>query len=56
VTFVAVLIALGFTGAIGAQIGGSSRSRAVVRVVAGGAIALAVTYAIGLLLGTSGLV
>jgi vacuolar iron transporter family protein len=56
VTFVAVLIALAFTGAIGAQIGGSSRSRAVVRVVAGGAIALAITYAIGLLLGTSGLV
>jgi VIT1/CCC1 family predicted Fe2+/Mn2+ transporter len=56
VTFVAVLIALGLTGAIGARIGGSSRSRAVVRVVVGGAIALAVTYGIGLLLGTSGIV
>jgi VIT1/CCC1 family predicted Fe2+/Mn2+ transporter len=56
VTFVAVLIALGLTGAIGARIGGSSTARAVVRVVIGGAIALAVTYGIGLLLGTSGLV
>jgi VIT1/CCC1 family predicted Fe2+/Mn2+ transporter len=56
VTFAAVLIALGLTGAIGARIGGSSGTRAVVRVVAGGAIALAVTYGIGLLLGTSGIV
>jgi VIT1/CCC1 family predicted Fe2+/Mn2+ transporter len=56
VTFAAVLIALGLTGAVGARIGGSSTARAVVRVVIGGAIALAVTYGIGLLLGTSGLV
>jgi VIT1/CCC1 family predicted Fe2+/Mn2+ transporter len=56
VTFAAVLVALGLTGAVGARIGGSSISRAVVRVVIGGAIALAVTYGIGLLLGTSGLV
>lgn len=56
VTFASVLIALALTGAIGARIGGSSRTKAVVRVVVGGAIALAVTYGIGLLLGTSGIV
>jgi VIT1/CCC1 family predicted Fe2+/Mn2+ transporter len=56
VTFAAVLIALALTGAVGARIGGSSTGRAVVRVVVGGAIALAVTYGIGLLLGTSGIV
>ena len=56
VTFVAVLVALAITGAIGAQIGGSSRRRATIRVVIGGALALIVTYSIGLLLGTSGVV
>jgi VIT1/CCC1 family predicted Fe2+/Mn2+ transporter len=56
VTFVAVLIALAFTGAIGAQVGGSSRRKAALRVVIGGAVALGATYAIGNLLGASGLV
>ena len=52
VTFVAVLIALALTGALGARIGGSPIPRAAVRVVVGGAIALAATYLIGTLLGT----
>jgi VIT1/CCC1 family predicted Fe2+/Mn2+ transporter len=56
VTFVAVLIALAFTGAIGAQLGGSSRRKAALRVVIGGAVALGATYAIGNLLGASGIV
>jgi vacuolar iron transporter family protein len=56
VTFVVVLAALGITGWIGARIGGGSRSRAAVRVVIGGALALAATFAIGHLLGASGLV
>jgi VIT1/CCC1 family predicted Fe2+/Mn2+ transporter len=56
VTFVAVLIALAITGAVGAQIGGSSRRRASVRVILGGALALVMTYAIGRLLGASGIV
>lgn len=56
VTFVAVLIALAITGAFGAKIGGASVARSVVRVVVGGAAALAVTFVIGTLLGTSGLV
>jgi VIT1/CCC1 family predicted Fe2+/Mn2+ transporter len=55
VTFVAVLIALAVTGNVAAYIGGSSRGRAMVRVVVGGAIALAATFTIGALLGTTGI-
>ncbi len=54
VTFVVVLIALALTGATSAKIGGGSVPRATVRVVVGGAIALAATFAIGSLLGTTG--
>ncbi|SIT78736.1 VIT family protein [Microbacterium sp. RU33B] len=56
VTFVAVLVALALTGALSAHIGGSSRLRATVRVVVGGALALAATYGVGALLGASGIV
>jgi len=56
VTFVVVLLALALTGATGARIGGGSVRRATVRVVVGGALALAATFAIGSLLGTSGVV
>jgi vacuolar iron transporter family protein len=56
VTFVAVLIALAITGGVAAQIGGGSRSRAAIRVVIGGAIALAATFLIGKLLGATGIV
>ncbi len=52
VTFVAVLVALAITGAVGAQIGGSAKLRATLRVVVGGAAALAATFLIGTLLGT----
>ncbi len=51
VTFVAVLLALTVTGYLSATVGGASRRRAVVRVVLGGAIAMAVTYGIGHLFG-----
>ncbi|GAA4676638.1 VIT1/CCC1 transporter family protein [Frondihabitans cladoniiphilus] len=54
ITFVAVLVALAVTGAVGARIGGGSKARATVRVVIGGAIALAATFVIGLLLHTGG--
>lgn len=53
-TFIVVLVALALTGAVGAWIGGGSRMRASVRVIIGGAIALATTYALGSLLGTTG--
>jgi VIT1/CCC1 family predicted Fe2+/Mn2+ transporter len=55
VTFVAVLVALALTGAVGARIGGGSVARATVRVVVGGAIALAATFIIGSLLPTGGI-
>jgi VIT1/CCC1 family predicted Fe2+/Mn2+ transporter len=53
-TFAAVLIALAITGAVGAWIGGAPKFRAAVRVVLGGALALAATFSIGSLLGASG--
>lgn len=56
ITFAAVLIALAITGTVGAKIGGSSLLRPTLRVVIGGALALVVTFAIGSLLGTSGIV
>lgn len=54
-TFVAVLIALAITGAISAQVGGSSRRRAMTRLIIGGALAMAFTYLVGTLLGTTGI-
>lgn len=56
VTFAAVLVALAITGIISARIGGSHWLRPTMRVVIGGAIALAATFAIGTLLGTTGVV
>ena len=56
ITFAAVLVALAATGAVGANIGGSPALRATVRVVVGGALALAATYLIGHLLGASGII
>jgi VIT1/CCC1 family predicted Fe2+/Mn2+ transporter len=53
VTFIAVLIALGLAGALSARIGGSDVRRAVLRVVIGGALGLALTYGIGHLFGTA---
>ncbi len=56
VTFVVVLLALAATGYIGAWIGGSPPLRPTIRVVVGGALALGATFAIGTLLGTTGVV
>src|SRR6476469_8203623 len=53
VTFVAVLIALGLTGALSARLGGSDVRRAVLRVVIGGALGLAFTSGVGHLFGTA---
>jgi VIT1/CCC1 family predicted Fe2+/Mn2+ transporter len=53
VTFAAVLIALGLTGALSARLGGSNIRRAVLRVIVGGALSLAFTYGIGYLFGTA---
>jgi VIT1/CCC1 family predicted Fe2+/Mn2+ transporter len=53
VTFAAVLIALALTGTVSARLGGASRSRAAIRLVLGGALALAATWLVGTLLGTT---
>ena len=53
VTFAAVLVALAVTGWLGARFGDAPPMRATVRVVVGGAIALAVVFGIGALLGTT---
>jgi VIT1/CCC1 family predicted Fe2+/Mn2+ transporter len=55
VCFVAVLVALVLTGAISARIGGTRPLRATLRVVIGGALALAATFVVGRLLGTAGI-
>ncbi|QIS02042.1 VIT family protein [Nocardia brasiliensis] len=55
VTFVAVIVALALTGSISARLGGSGLGRAVLRVVVGGALAMAVTYGIGQLADVSGI-
>lgn len=55
VTFIAVLVALAITGAVGARIGGSPVLRATLRVTIGGALALGATFLIGTVLGTAGL-
>lgn len=56
VTFVAVLLALAVTGTLSARIGGSAPRRASIRLVVGGGLALAATWLIGTLLGTTGVV
>jgi len=53
ITFVAVLLALAFTGWVSARLGGANVLRATQRVVIGGALAMAVTFAIGHLVGAA---
>ncbi|MFI8595206.1 VIT family protein [Microbacterium sp. NPDC078428] len=53
VTFAAVLIALALTGVVSARLGGTGPLRASIRLVIGGALALATTFLIGSLLGTT---
>ncbi|ART71434.1 hypothetical protein BTO20_25385 [Mycobacterium dioxanotrophicus] len=53
VTVVAVLLALMLTGVVSAGLGGAPKGRAVLRNVIGGGLALAITYAIGHLVGAA---
>ncbi len=53
VTVAAVLAALTLCGVISARLGGAPPLRAVLRNVAGGALAMTVTYAVGTWLGTT---
>ncbi|MFZ3497213.1 VIT1/CCC1 transporter family protein [Streptomyces sp. 5.8] len=53
VTVIAVLLSLTLCGVLGARLGGAPPGRAILRNVAGGALAMAVTYAVGTWLGTA---
>ncbi|MGC9602847.1 MAG: VIT family protein [Minisyncoccia bacterium] len=55
VTFIAVLFVLIITGTLSAQVGGARKTTAVLRVVLGGIIAMAVTFGIGKLFGVAGI-
>ncbi len=53
ITYVAVLLALAVTGALGARMGGAPAGRAALRVVVGGAIGLLLTFSVGRLFGAA---
>jgi VIT1/CCC1 family predicted Fe2+/Mn2+ transporter len=53
--FAAVLVALIATGMLSAKLGGAKKRRATIRVVAGGIIAMVVTFGVGTLFGVSGI-
>lgn len=53
ITFVSVLIALTITGYLSARAGRAKARRAILRVVIGGALAMAVTFLIGRIFGVS---
>lgn len=53
VTFIAVLVSLFATGWLSAHLGGAKKLPAIVRVVVGGAAAMAVTWVIGNLFGAA---
>ena len=55
VTFVAVLAALVVTGTLSAYAGGANKTIATIRVVGGGALAMAITFGIGKLFGVIGI-
>lgn len=51
VTFAVVVLALAVTGVVSARLGGAGVGRAVGRLVAGGALAMAITFGVGQLIG-----
>lgn len=55
VTFVAVIIALIITGTLSAHAGGAKKSKATLRVVLGGVLAMIVTFGIGKIFGVVGI-
>lgn len=55
VTFISVLIALIITGMLSANAGGASKRKATLRVVAGGLLAMFVTFVVGNLFGVAGI-
>ena len=54
-TFVSAIIALIITGTLSAHVGGANKTKATVRVVFGGVLAMVITFGVGRLFGISGL-
>jgi VIT1/CCC1 family predicted Fe2+/Mn2+ transporter len=54
ITFAAVLVVLVITGSLSAYAGGANKTKAVVRVVLGGVVAMLITYGIGKAFGVAG--
>ena len=55
IAFASVLLALFLTGIFSAHISGASRSRAAIRVVVGGTLAMVITYGVGMIFGVAGI-
>ena len=55
VTFAAVFVALVITGALSAYSGGADKTKATLRVVVGGILAMVITFGIGKLFGVAGI-
>ncbi len=55
VAFISVVVTLALTGVISAKVGGAGKTNAVIRVIAGGVLAMVVTYSIGRLFNVSGI-
>lgn len=54
-TVLAVIVTLMITGALSAHAGGAGKTKATIRVVVGGVLAMAITYIIGSLFNVSNL-
>lgn len=55
VTFIAVFFALVITGTLSAYIGDANKTRATIRVVLGGVLAMAITFGVGKLFNVAGI-
>ncbi|MDE2399934.1 MAG: VIT family protein [Patescibacteria group bacterium] len=55
ITFISVIIALIITGMLSAYVGGAKKTRATLRVVIGGIMAMIITFGIGKLFGIAGI-
>ena len=55
VTFFGVLVALAITGSLSAYAGDANKTRATIRVVLGGALAMAITFAVGKIFSVTGI-
>ena len=55
VAFIAVLVALIITGFLSAKMSGANIARATLRIVSGGALAMAITFSVGKLFGVTGI-